>query len=364
MRVLHVSTPQSWRGGEQQAAYLCLALHEQGLEVTILTPSGSRLGSTLEKEGLRIVYFQSRGLMGLSLAAKMAQLCRTKQIDLIHTHDAHAHTSAVLASTFFGMSLPIVVSRRVDFAVSSSFLSRWKYNHPAIARILCVSETIRRITSPAIKDPKKLSVVYSGIDLTRYAGRQQHRMLHQELRLPEDIRIVGNLSALADHKDYPVFIETARLLMEKEARLHFIIAGTGPEEDSIRKLITEKKLENHISLLGFRKDVTNVMLSLDAFLITSKTEGLGTIVLEAFAAGIPVISTAGGGITELVEDGVTGCVRPVGDAPGLAEEVLRVLSDASFRQKLIDEARRKAELFSFRKTAAQTKEIYEQVLRK
>lgn len=116
--------------------------------------------------------------------------------------------------------------------------------------------------------------------------------------------------------------------------------------------------------MGFRKDVTDVMLSLDAFLITSKTEGLGTIVLEAFAAGIPVISTAGGGITELVEDGVTGCVRPVGDAPGLAEGVLRVLSDPAFRQNLVNEARYKSESFSFRKTAARTKEIYEQILSK
>ena len=362
MKVLHISTPASWRGGEQQAAYLAVALKKEGVSQCILTPDGSELSQRLSDAGIPFSFFSSRGLFGFKLASQIQQLCKSEKFDLIHTHDSHAHSAAVISHAFFGNTVPLVVSRRVDFAVSSSPFSAWKYNHPAVKRIICVSDMIRQITAPAIRNKEVLRVVHSGIDLSRYSVIPAARILQQELGLPERTFLVGNLSALADHKDYPTFIKVAKLVTTQHPDIHFIIAGEGPEEKNIRNIISQEQLEQHVHLLGFRKDVPQVMKSLDVFLITSQTEGLGTIILEAFAAGVPVVATRAGGIPELVEDEQTGLSAEVGDAAKLAKDILRIFGDAALRQRLSERAAMKVQEFTFSTTAAKTKAIYEEVL--
>jgi len=172
---------------------------------------------------------------------------------------------------------------------------------------------------------------------------------------------VGNLSALADHKDYPTFLRTAATVVSSRPDVHFIIAGEGPEEKNIRQMITDLQLSDHVHLLGFRKDVVQVMQSLDVFLITSVTEGLGTIVLEAFAAGVPVVATNAGGIPEMVTDQVTGLLAPIGDANALATSVLRLLTDKSLSHTLSQNAKQRVEQFSYKITGAKTLSIYEAV---
>ena len=188
-------------------------------------------------------------------------------------------------------------------------------------------------------------------------------MLKEELNLSPDALLVGNLSALADHKDFPTFLEVAMRVLNIHPLVHFVIAGSGNEKEFIEKFIEENKLSTRIHLLGFRKDVAMVMKSLDVFLITSKTEGLGTIVLEAFAAGIPVVATRAGGIPELVIDQVTGLLREVGDVDGLTKAVQQILSDHELKLKLINNAKIKVQGFSFLATAQKTLNIYQEILK-
>lgn len=361
MNVLHVSTPFTWRGGEQQAAYLSSALQQLGVKNLVLCPSRSALAHRLNGTDVDIAPYFSRGFMGLSLARSIAAISRMHPFDVVHTHDAHAHTSAVLAASLFAMEIPIVVSRRVDFPVSNSVFSKWKYNHPAVRKIICVSNAIQEMTAPAIKNLSKLCVVHSGIDTSRYHGTIEAAPLRAELGLSPDAPLIGNLSALADHKDYPTFLNVAEEVIKKIPEARFVIAGSGPDERIIRQLIRSKGLDQRVFLLGFRNDVPEVMKSLDVFLITSKTEGLGTIVLEAFAAGVPVVATAAGGIPELVENEVTGLLSSVGDVHSISENVMRVLQNTTVRNAMINAAAQKAEQFSFRMTATKTLEVYRQV---
>lgn len=363
MKVLQVSTPNSWRGGEQQAAYLARALKEMMVEVFMMTPLHSALSSRMLEDGIPVINFDSRGILDLSLAKKIANVCTEEKFDLIHTHDSHAHSAAVLAAAVFGNKTPIVVSRRVDFAVSSNLFSKWKYNHDSIKKIICVSEMILKITAPSIRNQDKLAVVHSGINTEQYDFIPSGNLLKEELNLSSDTLLVGNLSALADHKDFPTFLKVAKRVINENALVHFVIAGSGDEKEFIEKFIEENKLSSRIHLLGFRKDVTKVMKSLDVFLITSKTEGLGTIVLEAFAAGIPVVATRAGGIPELVTDQVTGLLRDVGDVEGLTQAVHQILSNHELRNSLVNNAKTKVQGFSFLATAQKTLSIYQEIVK-
>ncbi len=361
MTILHVSAPVSWRGGEQQVAYLAYAFKEQKIDQVILCPEGAVLGGRMMDVDIPVATFTSRGYLNLTLARRIHELCKGKTFDILHCHDAHAHSAAVLAAVLYKNIPPVIVSRRVDFPVSSNPLSKWKYNHPAIKRIICVSETIRTITAPSIKDITKLSVVHSGIDLSKYNTASRGRILVGELGLPEKVKIVGNLSALADHKDYPTFLRTATAILKEDTSIHFVIAGKGPEEKRIRKMIRDLKLIQNVHMLGFREDVVEVMQSLDVFLITSITEGLGTIVLEAFAAGVPVVATNAGGIPEMVEQEVTGLLADIGDAEALKDATLRILENPDLKKQLTDNAFHRVQDFSYQTTAEKTLAVYRSI---
>jgi len=361
MTILHVSTPATWRGGEQQVAYLATAFQLLYIDQVILCPEGSALGTRMMESNIPVASFATRGYLDLTLARRISDLCKGKHFDIIHCHDSHAHSAAVLSAAWYKNNTPIIVSRRVDFPVSSNLLSKWKYNHPSVRRIICVSDTIRTITAPAIKDLSKLSVVHSGIDLSKNHIASKNRILYSELGLPVNTKIVGNLSALADHKDYPTYLRTAEEVIKTDPSIHFIIAGQGLEEKRIQKMIRTLHLEANVHMLGFRKDIVEVMKSLDLFLITSKTEGLGTIVLEAFAAGVPVVATRAGGIPEMVENEVTGLLADIGDAEALKDAILRILENPDLKKQLTENASHRVQDFSFQTTAEKTMTVYRSI---
>jgi len=358
MTILHVSTPATWRGGEQQVAYLASALQQLQVDQVILSPEGSVLGARMMESNIPVASFTTRGYLDQALARKISDLCKGKHFDIIHCHDSHAHSAAVMSAALFKNNTPVIVSRRVDFKVSANPLSKWKYNHPSVKKIICVSDTIRTITAPSIKDVSKLAVVHSGIDLAKYSNASKKRPLISELGLDPNTKIVGNLSALADHKDYPTYLRTAAEVIKEDPTIHFIIAGQGPEEKRIQKMIRSLHLEANVHMLGFRNDIVEVMNSLDLFLITSKTEGLGTIVLEAFAAGVPVVATRAGGIPEMVEDTVTGLLAEPGDIESLKNATLRVLTDPLLKNTFVQNALTRVQDFSYEATAEKTLEIY------
>ncbi len=359
-RILHVSTPKSWRGGEQQLAYLAAELREKNVFQHFLCRKNGELAVFLEREGFSFTAKNKTTGFDFRYARELAVQCKMNNIDCIHTHDSHAHTAAVLAADLFCNKAPLVVSRRVDFPVSGSFFSRYKYNHNKIAAILCVSNRIKEITAASLADVSKLQTVYSGVDLERYQNVIPAN-LHKEYSIPANRKIVGNIAALAPHKDYPTFISSAEALLRENNQLQFFIVGSGPSESEIKAGVNRSAFSNHFTMTGFRKDVLSVLKSFEVFLITSETEGLGTSIIDAFGCGIPVVATRAGGIPELVKHGVTGLSAPVKDTLALARETQRLLTNQKLADELKKGALEKLQDFTKEQTAAQTLSVYRKI---
>lgn len=356
--ILHVSTALSWRGGEQQLAYLTGELRSHHVKQWVLCSRDSTMEAYCINNGIPFFSTRKRSSFDVSFAAYLARVCRKNNIDIIHVHDSHAHTFAVLAAAVFRCRSRIIVSRRVDFEVSKSFFSKYKYNHPSVAKILCVSDKIREITGKAVQDKHKLVTVHSGIDVSRFRGKINSGILHRQYFLPSHIRIVGNVSALAPHKDYGTFLRAAALIHEAVPDVAFFIIGEGDERTVIEKQIAALGLQQVVYMTGFRNDVADILPELDVMLVTSETEGLGTTILDAFACSVPVVATAAGGIPEIVIHGKTGLLAAVGDAPGLSEHVVRLLRDEPLRVQLSAGAQEHLKEFSRETTALKTMKEY------
>ncbi len=232
-----------------------------------------------------------------------------------------------------------------------------------VRQYICVSEAIRKILNSSLNQPEKSVCIHSSIDLSRFTEMTKNRrVLRDELGLKDTDILIGNTSALAPHKDHFTFIRTAALLIEKHTAMRFVIIGDGPMRNEVQSEIDRNGLADIIFLAGFRTNVPELLPGLDIFLMTSKTEGLGTSILDAFAAGIPVVSTRAGGIPELVEDGLTGLLADVGDHESLAQAVERLLNDQNLRNSIVKAAGAFVAESGFREMGQKTMNIYTQIL--
>lgn len=362
MKIIHVSTATSWRGGEQQIAYLLGGLREAGIEQVIICPTDSPLHSYCLAHDFAVVSFIKKSSLGLWTARKLAGMCRHDKNIVVHAHDSHAHTMVWLSGVLFFNKAPVVVHRRVDFPVSNSWFSLQKYNYSRVKRFICVSHAIRAVLIKALKIPGKAVVIHSGIDPKRFENITNNSLLRKEFNLDKDHIVVGNVAALADHKDYPTFLQTADFLCQKDERFRFIIIGEGELRPEIEKYIAEHTLGNRVFMAGFRSNVPQLIKDLDIFFMPSKLEGLGTSVLDAFASGIPVVSTYTGGIPELVTHEETGLLAKPGDYRQMAEHILRLADDRALRDKLVKNAREKVKTMDYHTMTGKILAIYREIV--
>ena len=362
--VLHFSSEKGWRGGEQQIAYLINELEKLNVKNFVACRAGSAFEKHCKDNSIEHISLPFKSSYEIGTALQVKKICKYIGVDILHMHSSRGHTIGVISS-IFGNKSKLILSRRVDFPVKNNLFSSWKYNYPKIEKIICVSDKIRQILTPFIKNNDKLEVAHSGIDIKRFENKTDHNILHTEYNLENDIKIVANISALAEHKDYFTFIDTVEEFktINTKHKVKFFIIGEGELREKIETYISQKGLSNDIILTGFRKDIPKILPELDVFLMTSKEEGLGTTVLDAFANNIPVVATAGGGIPEMVINEKTGLLYPIKDAKGLAQGLDRVLNDSLLKEKLTTGAySRLLENFTKEQTARKTYDIYHEVL--
>ena len=365
MKVLHLSSEASWRGGEQQIAYLAEALQQQSVEVMIACRQGSPVEVFCQEHNISHHSLPFRNSLDIYSAWKIRQLCRRWQPDILHAHSSKSHSLTWLAS-HFGSKAPIVLSRRVAFPIRRSSLNIKKYNHPLVRRVLCVTESVKEKVVPLLADPSKAVVIHDGVDLSQYTPHSsgQTNYLKERYQLPENAFLVGTTAAFTKEKDYPTFLYVAKKVIKNapEQEVFFIAMGEGSERSDIEALAKKLNIDHRIIFTGFIPEAKSLLGGLDLFLFTSTNEGLGSSLLDAFASGTAVVATKAGGIPEIVSHEETGLLAPVGDFSLLADHVQRLWEDAGLRNRLAQAALRYVQEFDKNVIAQKTLEVYQDIL--
>lgn len=361
MRVLHLSSERTWRGGEQQIAYLFGELQKAGVEQIVAVRKDSAFEQYCIKNNIPHVACGFSGDLNFRTALQVKKYCRENNIELMHAHTAAGHAIAVL-SQILGNSCPLVLSRRVIFKPNNNPFSKFKYNYHGIKKIICVSDAVRQVLSNYVNHPEKLTTINDGIDLARFSNTKKSNVLHKEYNLPDDVKIIANVAALTIEKDYDTFLNTIKHLQGKLPAKYFII-GEGEEREYITQKIKELNLSNDVIMTGFRNDLEKILPEVDLLLFTTQKEGFGSILLDAFACGVPVVATNAGGVVEIVKHNVNGLLAPVKDDAQLAKNVLQLMSNNNLRQQLINSAKEDVKGFSKEEMASKTLEVYQQVLK-
>ena len=361
MRILHLSSATSWRGGEQQIAYLIEELQKMGVECLVACRKESVFEEHCRKNQIPHKSFPFRNTMDFSTSWQVKKYANQEGVDLIHAHTSITHSIAVWAH-LLGAKPGIIVSRRIDNPIKKKWLTLFKYRYTGVKRIVCVSHLIEKVVNQTIQKPEKTLTVHSGIDLQKFEVEPASISLKEEFNMPIEHLLIGNASALAGHKDYPTFIAVAEKLLQKGLEATFVIIGDGEEKEKLHQLVAEKCLEGKIIFTGFRKDIPQLLPQLDLFLFTSETEGLGTTLLDAIACKVPVVATRAGGAPEVIIHEKTGLSCEVKDVQCLTDQVEKMVSDETLRTTLVANASKHLKNFTKENTAKKTLDIYKEVI--
>ena len=300
---------------------------------------------------------------------------RRYRIQIVHSYNFYANTFTLPTAKLAGV--PVIIASIRDTGV---------YLSPAqkrVQRIVCRfadcilvnAEAIRRWLIEEGYQSAKIAVIRNGIDLSRFARKQDGTRLRLELGLPRRAPVVVMLSRLNPQKGIDYFLEAAAYVRERCPKAHFLVVGDRfILQDGVRQrdVAYQQELERRAARLGlgrcmvftgFRADVPELLAEAAVSVLPSLSEGLSNTLLESMAAGVPVVATTVGGNTELIEDGVNGLLVPPRDPAALAEAICAILNDRDLARRLGQEARQRVvERFSLERMVSETQDLYVQLL--
>jgi glycosyltransferase involved in cell wall biosynthesis len=363
IRVAHVLRSLEFGGAEKLVVDLAGTQKESGRiapELVCLESFGP-LRAEAERRGLSCTLVGSGGVRYLSAMRRLGGHFSRTRPHIVHTHNFISHVHAAPAARL--ARVPVVHTKHGRALASFAWSKRFRrFLYHLADRIVVVSrETGESLREKSGIDPARIVVIYNGIDTARF-GDLDRAGARRELGLGGEAVVFGAVSRLDPVKDHPTMLRAFAKASKSGAGCVFVIVGDGPERGSVERLIGELGLGDSVKLTGFTDDVPRRLAAFDLFLQPSTEEGLSLTILEAAAAGVPVVASAVGGTGEIIENGKTGTLIAAGDTEALAAVLSRFIENPAPFREMARGARETVERrFSLASMAAAYEELYRSV---
>ena len=356
LRIAHIDTGLSLRGGQRQMLMLAKGLRQRGHDQTIACLEGSKLEDCLRREGFRLLALPAHDPGHAFGTLLWRQQLESSIPQILHAHDGRGQTLAFVAS--MGLSVRRVASRRVTFLPSDRWTYRLKYGYTCHA-VIAVSENIRELSVQAGVPRERITVIPDGIELpAQLPGTAERLRLRASWRCHDEDFLVGMLGASTPEKGRDVALEALTMLAGKLPRARLVLAG-GEGDVKSEPASPKAGAENgQMVRLAPIEDLARFFPGIDLFVMPSKSEGLGSSALWAMAFGLPVVATRVGGLPEIVVDDETGWLIPPDSPRALAEAIVMASRDPGKRAQFGRNGRRRAEGFSADIMVGRTEDLY------
>ena len=308
-------------------------LAERGYKVTLICKPEAEIIQQANEAGIDILPIRIAGDFDPFTISEIAGIYRKRKIDIVIANVGKDIRLAGLAAKFVS-GISVIALHQVDREIKNNLRYRLTYN--SLIKLIFVNSFATKNTllksALWLKD-EKIKVIHHGIDYQKYS-ETNNTDLRNQLGISQQDLIIGFIGRLSVQKGVKYMLDAFSLVAEKFKDVHLVIAGTGELEGMVKEFVTKFNLENRIHLLGFRKDIPNLMRTFDIFLLPSLWEGFGIVLIEAMAAGKPVVATDTSSIPEIVEDGRNGILVLPENANAISNALTKLISEPELRTKL------------------------------
>lgn len=329
LKVMHVEGGPNFYGGARQVAFLVEGLARRGVENFVVVPQNSLTARRIAELPVHCLPIAMGGDLDLGLIGRLRRLLREHRPDVLHLHSRRGpEILGAIAGRLHGV--PVVYSRRIDNA-ETRWLVPLKYR--LYDRVVAISSAIGDVLAEAGVPRDKIRVVRSAFmpEPVDSIGRAE---LRAEFGWPSDSFVVAVIAQLIRRKGHAVLLEAMPRLLAAIPTLRVLFLGKGPLQQELQGAIEAAALQQHVQLAGFREDLPRLIGALDLVAHPAFAEGLGVSLLQASAAGVPIVAARAGGIPEAVRDNVNGLLVPPGDADALADAIIALSADPKRRSAM------------------------------
>ncbi|MFQ5658141.1 MAG: GT4 family glycosyltransferase PelF [Candidatus Methylomirabilales bacterium] len=280
--------------------------------------------------------------------SKLRRLFRRLRPHIVHTHASKAGTLGRLAAWLSGVPVTVhtfhghVFQGYFPTPLSQLFVRIERTLARGTSRIVALSDGQRReLLALGIGDPDRIIAIPPGLELAPFLTCEAQRgHLRRDLALPQDAPLVGIVGRLVPIKGHGTFLRAARLVAAALPSAFFLVVGDGELRPHLEADVSSLGLQDRVRFLGWCRDLPRIYADLDCLALTSQNEGVPVCLLEAMAAGVPVVATSVGGVPDLVMPGTTGFLIPPEDPQELSEAILNILRDSTRARQMSAAARR------------------------
>jgi glycosyltransferase involved in cell wall biosynthesis len=371
MKVLHLINTLSAGGAELQLLTLCRYLKRHGIESIVAClreyVQGSRsLRPDFEREGMRVITLRAEGRYDLCFPGRLVGLLRQEQPEILHTHLPRADFAGAVGHLLCP-SIPWICS--VHDTYNGSWSAEWSL---ALCSLFWRRADGVIVISHAVKDwlveerhvpPEKVTLIHYGIEPEGFARRATDLRKTWSL---EGRAVVGSIGRLEPRKAHDRLIKAMPALLEQVPNASLLIAGHDPwgYGKDLHALIAELGVEEQVRIVGFQADIASFLGALDVFAFASRSEGFGQVVIEAMAAGKPVVARRIPPLTEIVVDGGTGLLVEPEKPEAFARAVSWLLMHPEEAQHMGMQGRERiSSHFSAEKMVAKVMSLYDELAR-
>jgi glycosyltransferase involved in cell wall biosynthesis len=343
-----------------QAQQMDPARYEVTLATFLREDEGDALLAEARGRGLSAVALEAGGPLDLRPVSELRDLLRGRRIDILCAHDSKSAFVGYWAARRCG--IPIIAWARgwtgetLRVRLYDS-VHRWLLRRVDV--VVAVSQAMREEVCRRGVSGTRVAVIPNAF--AGQAAPAADGKLRRDLGIGAETPLVVSVGRLSREKGHRYLVEAAAVLAGEGHRFALAIVGEGREMPHLQRQVKKQALADRVHLVGFRTDIPAIMAEADVVALPSLTEGLPNVVLEAFAAGKPVVATRVGGVPEAVEDGRTGLLVPARDPAALAAGIAACLDDPARAARIGEEARRALEAYSPEVQVRRVEQLFERV---
>jgi glycosyltransferase involved in cell wall biosynthesis/protein-tyrosine-phosphatase len=352
LRLCHVLSadlsPEAERQVATSATYL---ISQPGVSVSAVLFNDGPLARELKRLAISVLVLDERATSSFGLTRRLTRFFQEHQIDLVHTH---GYKDSVLGAVAAKLARVPHVVRTVHALREPT--AGWEglklrvYEAVDRAALMCCADLVigvsKQMTETLRKSgyrPTSVTQIHNGINLGAIAAHRPSDEVRRQLDIDPTAFVIGTAGRLASAAGYTSLLRAVRGLRDDHPGAICLVVGDGPSEKELRRQAASLGIADACRFTGAREDVHDVVGAMDVFVLPSMNNGMPTAALEAMALGKPVVASAVGGVTEVVEDGLNGLLVPAGDDRQLAAACVRLARDREYAQTLGDRARRLVE---------------------